>query len=235
MNEEQWLACDDPFHILEFLGGKVTERKGRLFACACLRRARRLLTPRYLKAVEASENYADSQIETAELTRQEHEIFQLAARYFRRYRALPWTLVVQKQFVRTACIRVMATPLGEMLTFSRECWTVARSRGEADEKQRKELQARSDLLRDLFANPFHPLTVSCCVFSWHDNTIIRLAQTAYDERILPAGTLNNARLLIVADALEEAGCDDEQILRHLRNGGEHYRGCWAIDLLLGTK
>jgi hypothetical protein len=68
--------------------------------------------------------------------------------------------------------------------------------------------------------------------TWNDATVIRLAQVAYDERILPAGTLDNARLADLADALEEAGCTDAQILTHLR-GGDHYRGCWAVDLLLG--
>jgi hypothetical protein len=73
------------------------------------------------------------------------------------------------------------------------------------------------------------------MLAWNDGTILRLAQAAYEDPILPAGTLDNTRLLILADALEEAGCTDEQILTHLRSGGEHYRGCWVIDLLLGKQ
>jgi hypothetical protein len=71
------------------------------------------------------------------------------------------------------------------------------------------------------------------VVSWNDAAVSCLAQAAYDERILPAGTLENTRLAVLADALEEAGCSDEQVLGHLRGGGEHYRGCFIVDALLG--
>jgi hypothetical protein len=63
--------------------------------------------------------------------------------------------------------------------------------------------------------------------------VVRLAQAAYDDRHLPAGTLDNGRLAILADALEEAGCTDADVLGHLRGPGPHVRGCWAVDLLLG--
>jgi hypothetical protein len=59
--------------------------------------------------------------------------------------------------------------------------------------------------------------------------------TECHDRILPDGTLDNTRLLILADALEETGYTDEQILTHLRGGGDHYRGCWVIELLLGKQ
>ena len=62
--------------------------------------------------------------------------------------------------------------------------------------------------------------------------MLSLAQAAYDNRNLPAGTLEYARLLVLADALEEAGCDNADILNHLREPGEHVRGCWCVDLLL---
>jgi hypothetical protein len=56
-----------------------------------------------------------------------------------------------------------------------------------------------------------------------------------DERVLPAGHLDNDRLAILADALEDAGCTDQAILGHLRGPGHHVRGCWAVDALLGRK
>jgi hypothetical protein len=62
---------------------------------------------------------------------------------------------------------------------------------------------------------------------------VALAQAAYDERVLPAGTLDTARLAVLADALEDAGCADADLLGHLRGPGPHVRGCWAVDLLLG--
>jgi hypothetical protein len=63
--------------------------------------------------------------------------------------------------------------------------------------------------------------------------VVALAQAAYDQRELPAGHLDRARLAILADALEEAGCTDQTILGHLRGPGPHVRGCWAVDLILG--
>jgi hypothetical protein len=87
------------------------------------------------------------------------------------------------------------------------------------------------LLRDIF-NPFRPVTVSP---AWQTPQLVALAQAAYDERELPAGTLDATRLAVLADALEEAGCDQADLLGHLRGPGPHVRGCWAVDLLLGKE
>jgi hypothetical protein len=92
------------------------------------------------------------------------------------------------------------------------------------------------LLRDVFGRlPFRPLPpILPAVLTWSGATMVRLAQAAYEERTLPAGTLANARLAVLADALEEANCQDEAMLRHLREQGSiHIRGCWVVDLLLG--
>src|SRR5262249_54763138 len=85
------------------------------------------------------------------------------------------------------------------------------------------------LLRDLLGNPFRSVTLSPAWLAWNDATVFRLAQTVLENRALPAGTLDNTRLAVLADALEEAGCGDELILGHLRGGGEHYRGCFVVD------
>jgi hypothetical protein len=60
-----------------------------------------------------------------------------------------------------------------------------------------------------------------------------VARAAYEQRSLPEGLLEPARLGVLADALEEAGCRDQEVLDHLRESGkDHYRGCWAVDLIL---
>ena len=59
------------------------------------------------------------------------------------------------------------------------------------------------------------------------------AEATYENRSLPGGTLDNARLAVLADVLEEAGCADAELLGHLRRPGPHVRGCWAVDLLSG--
>jgi len=83
-------------------------------------------------------------------------------------------------------------------------------------------------LRDIFGNPFRPVTVNPGWLAWNDGTVPRIAQAIYDERAFD-------RMTILADALEDAGCTDQDILGHCRSGGEHVRGCWVVDLLLGKE
>jgi hypothetical protein len=90
----------------------------------------------------------------------------------------------------------------------------------------------ASLVRDVFGNPFRPAT---CDPAWRTPDVLDLAQAAYEERHLPAGTLDAARLAVLADALEEAGCSNADILDHLRQPSEHVRGCWAVDALLGKE
>jgi hypothetical protein len=91
---------------------------------------------------------------------------------------------------------------------------------------------RADLLRDIFGNPFRLVTIKP---AWLTPTVKSLAQVAYEERALPSGHLDLARLMVLADALEEAGCTEQAILDHLRGPGPHVRGCWPVDLLLGRE
>ncbi len=82
------------------------------------------------------------------------------------------------------------------------------------------------LVRDVFGNPFRPAAADPAWQTWHAGTIPRLAEGIYQERAFD-------RLPVLADALEEAGCADPAILAHCREPGEHVRGCWVVDLLLG--
>ena len=62
--------------------------------------------------------------------------------------------------------------------------------------------------------------------AWNGGTVFNLAQGIYDQRAFDS-------LPILADALEEAGCQDADILGHCRQPGPHVLGCWAVNLLLG--
>ena len=90
----------------------------------------------------------------------------------------------------------------------------------------KKLFLKSLFIRDIVGNPFRPVAVSPTCLAWNDGTVRKIAQAIYDDRAFD-------RLPILADALEDAGCDDADILAHCRSGGEHVRGCWVVDLLLG--
>ena len=93
------------------------------------------------------------------------------------------------------------------------------------ERSREEV-CQEALLHDIFGNPFHPLFVDPALLTWSAATIPKLAQGIYTDRAFD-------RLPILADALEDAGCDNADILAHCRSGGEHVRGCWVVDLILG--
>ncbi len=82
------------------------------------------------------------------------------------------------------------------------------------------------LLRDIFSNPFRPAGVVPYWLSWNDATVVKLAQGIYEDRAFD-------RLPVLADALEEAGCDSAEIIAHCRGRGPHVRGCWVVDLLTG--
>jgi hypothetical protein len=88
------------------------------------------------------------------------------------------------------------------------------------------------ILRCIFGNPFRPAAVDP---HWRTATVLSLAVSAYDDRQLPDGSLEPARLGILADALEEAGCTDQGIFDHLRGPGPHVRGCWPVDVLLAKE
>jgi hypothetical protein len=83
-------------------------------------------------------------------------------------------------------------------------------------------------VKEVLGNPFRPATIASTWLSWNDALIPKLAQTIHDERRFED-------LPILADALEDAGCDQEAVLMHCRSVGEHARGCWVLGLLLGKE
>jgi hypothetical protein len=88
-----------------------------------------------------------------------------------------------------------------------------------------EIAAQVALVRCVFGNPFRPVTLAP---AWLTASVRQLAQAIYDDRAFD-------RLPILADALEDVGCDNADVLGHCRQGGEHVRGCWVVDLVLGRE
>jgi hypothetical protein len=86
-----------------------------------------------------------------------------------------------------------------------------------------EEQAQCAILRDMFPKPFGSVTFSPC---WRTDVVLALASQMYESRDFSA-------MPILADALQDAGCENEDILNHCRSEGVHVRGCWVIDLSLG--
>jgi hypothetical protein len=83
------------------------------------------------------------------------------------------------------------------------------------------VEAITDILGD-----FHsPARIAPEWLRWQNGTVLRIAKALYESR-------DYDELPVLADALEEAGCDDPRLLAHFRSGGNHVRGCWALDALL---
>jgi hypothetical protein len=90
---------------------------------------------------------------------------------------------------------------------------------------RDHMPALANMVREVLGNPFRPVTIDP---RWLTASVLDLARAIYDERAFE-------RMPILADALMDAGCDNEEILNHCRGDGPHVRGCWVVDLLLGKK
>jgi hypothetical protein len=231
MTEGEWLACSVPLPMLQFVAGKASNRKLRLFACACCRHIWHLLTDeRSRRAVEVGERFADGEAGAQEL----EDAFRLACIVHE----------VGEEEARGAITRVTGSDGGELTAFvgavvaftgTAVGWAVAPNapwyadpddpasvRSHAARKGEAEAQAR--LLRCVFGNPFGPVVLDESWLAWNGELVVRLAQSIYDERDFD-------RLPILADALEDAGCTSEDLLRHLREPGEHARGCWALDVV----
>ena len=231
MTESEWLACTDPQPMLEFLRDRASDRKRRLFTCACCRRVWEALTDeRSRSAVEAAERYADGLAGRGELAAKA-EAGASAASAAASARARE-AVVSPVPHVTQAALAATGERAEQAMRADATIWA-AWATSEAARVPDQERRHQCALLRDLFgAVPFRPVTASP---AWRTPQVVALAQAAYDQRELPSGTLDGARLAVLADALEEAGCTDADILGHLRGPGPHVRGCWVVDALLGRE
>ena len=96
---------------------------------------------------------------------------------------------------------------------------------QAEHIMRELMRVQTGLIRDIFGNPFRPVAFSP---AWRTDTVVSLARQMYESHEFGA-------MPILADALQDAGCDDDDILNHCRGPGPHVRGCWVVDLVLGKE
>jgi hypothetical protein len=203
MTEADWLACTDPEKMLEALRGQASERKLRLFACACAREAWGLLTnPGSGATVEAAERFADGQAAADELARA-----YAAAHAITRLDAPP------EHARAAAASHAAAHP--DAFTAARAAALIGAAGG-----------AGPALLRDLcgerpFGGPPAVAAEPCRAAG-----AVTLARRVYDGH-------DFAGLRALAGALESAGYGGTDLLAHLRGPGPHARGCWALDRVLG--
>jgi hypothetical protein len=212
--------------MLVFLHGRSSERKLRLFGCACCRQIWAFLTDQRCRtAVEQAERYAEGLASKKSLTPVRVEARQAvreANTYWRR-RAFHACLKLVEDKAASAVAAVAAQNAFRAVVYGHGMHQAARG-------------TQAALLRDIFGPlPFREVSIDASLLTKNDALVTKLARAAYEDRSLPAGTLDRSRLLVLADALEDAGMMDAEVLAHLRSGGPHVRGCWAVDATLGQK
>ena len=203
--------------MLEFLRGKTSFRKLRLFACACCRRLRLVVKNKTLRGlIETIELYADGLATTKDFLpfsreyEQGREKICGAGAVFRAAGSAQdlYPRVSKQEAAYRAASDTVEMCLGPFT------WK---------EKVDRKRAVLSQVLRDITGNPFHPVAFNP---DWLTSTVKALAKAFYAEQHFDD-------LPVLADALEEAGCTNEEILNHCRQPGDHVRGCWVIDLVLG--
>lgn len=222
MTEVQWLDSGDPTKMLAFLADAASERKLRLLSCACCRAfVWTLLRNDECRAVVgAAEQYADGLMDADTLRPAMQAAWDASPRLTRDSRYwLPRQLAVATADTSRSAARAAAYMIDEICDLGDRRMHF----GESHCKFTKNRLRVARLVRDVFGNPFQPIAIDA---AWRTATVVSIAEAAYADRVFD-------RLPILADALEDAGCTDAVVLDHCRRPGEHFRGCWVVDGLLG--
>jgi hypothetical protein len=236
MTKAEWLQCADPDELLQLLESRASSwrarwlpwpgvqpdrtilRKVRLFVSACYRFDWPSLDATDRKRYELFERYADGLASSRQL--HEHaravgrsmgpgyeSLFLHDARVYERQPFLA---------ARRAALWAGHSPSPAEHGGFVPCLALAPHR----------LRWLCDLLRDIVGNPFQRVIIDPSCLSWNEGCLGKMARDIYDAR-------RYEELPVLADALEEAGCTNQDILAHCRQGSEHARGCWVLDLLRG--
>jgi len=234
MNDAKWLQCNSPMPMLDFLQGRISDRKLRLFAVACCRPYWHLLDARKRRAIEILERYADG-------GSTDKEVRELA-RLFDKSDSEPAQLAVANAVMSLLNPLLPADATRDAMFAAHHAaraagkeaglgWESSHEEGGAEHRESlpgavaraQESQAQCRLLRDIVGDPFRPVAVD---HAWNVPAVAARARTIYESRTFD-------RMLELALSLANAGCADNGILEHCRTPGPHVRGCWVLDVILG--
>ena len=249
MTLDDWLACPDLW-VLPFELGVFPDRKLHLLTAALLRRVWDRLPSHHTRfAVEATEKFADGQISAdalawarSQAVRDSEERIWLAQGSHEDYNLIEgcggWCPTCDSRAERYEC---RVAKQGGILDGARAgietpAWVTASAAFYATELENP-VFAR-DHSSDEFKWEWRNLFATVREVLGEDGTRARLSPEwlTFDVRALAQGIHRDQafdRLPILADALQDAGCDDETVLTHCRRPGGHVRGCWVVDLAMG--
>jgi hypothetical protein len=229
LENDEWLACSQPVYMAAAV--PFSSRKHRLFAVACCRQVAYLLHDETLQAaIEIAERFADqtcTETERAECERRVQRVFQ----ELKELDPGTKSIVMRGDFVypetyaaemMTYCLSPDAKSAATHVPFAAAA-AFAGTPYEDDLQFEGAFATQADLVRCIFGNPTRPINFDS---RWRTSVALSLAREMYEER-------DFRRLPLLADALMEAGCNDEQVVSHCKLSGMHVRGCWVLDFVLG--
>jgi hypothetical protein len=250
MTEADWNNCTDPQKMLSFLqqSGKASDRKLRLFVCACCRRLWPLLRDEPTRqAIDTSECFAERLTNKKTLANARRAVRASNWSQATGPGEMPWygpgyvVWCATREDIQKAAREAAGNAAWHAIVRPKVIGGLPGWEMRDDAGGKMGLQAaafrdeetwQAAALRDLFGPLlFCEVHVAPARRRWNEGLIAKLAQAADDHRQVPSGEVDTARLRILADALEEAGCDDTTILGHLRGEGLHWRGCWVVDAI----
>lgn len=240
MTEAEWHTRPAPRKLLEHLEEchSASERKLRLFAVACCRRVQQcFVDPCQHAAVDVLERFANGEAPVEELHGAMTAVSRigdgeiLSSSENKDEQDPSWTDAASHAAEVISQATCYDLPVEDNPRFIDRVHDVVMNtvdsagsiRAGSLQANEAERQALCGLLRDIFGNPFRPFSFAD---SWRSETVVAVATGIYAERAFD-------RMPILADALEEAGCDHPDVLAHCREPGPHVRGCWVVDLVLG--
>jgi mannitol/fructose-specific phosphotransferase system IIA component (Ntr-type) len=222
LTEAAWAHSSDPTAMLERLRATelLTARKARLFGAACCRRLWDLIESPAQLVIEGVERQADGLAHEA-------EVAALLQRLPRHWGQRGGIGVSRWIFAEVAVRYLVADPTPDPGAYARDLapWAVC-----AEEvRETAPGAAVAAILRDQFGPlAFRPVTIPADCLAWRDGGVVRFAEAIYEQQAFE-------QLPVLADALEESGCADPEVLGHLRRPGPHFRGCHVLDLILRKK
>jgi hypothetical protein len=223
LTETEWLTLGVITHdLLARLPVTISDPKLRLAGVAfCRRCSVHLAEPLFHEAIAFAERLADGETETGErkaLRRRVQEAIAVSATAAAF--AVQRLLHRQMRQVFSEIARDCANELAQ------QEWVLSRRRLDSpatphSATKRSEHAIQYELLREVVGNPFRHAPFDA---GWRTETVRLLSDGIHADQAFD-------RLPILADALEEAGCDNAEMLAHCRGPGPHVRGCWALDLV----
>jgi hypothetical protein len=219
MTEKEWDTAQDLWDHFDVRYKNRDRERLRALSCACARRVLEVIDKlphsSFLEVVEVAERYAGGRATRSELL----AVRKLLRAAFKEMHPSTRFSALVETFAELTDDTLEG--FEHMLMSAEKVLRKALGKGFQHEKR-----ILSALLRDIFGNPFRPVAFDP---AWRTFTAIGLAQTMYDSREFNA-------MPILADALQDAGCEDDVILSHCRDeNGIHVRGCWVVDLVLGKQ